>query len=222
MRLGTLSRYAAISGSLVVSFAGVSHGQLPGTPVLQNAFVNPGITAAVNVANLGGSSSYAAAAAWAPGSARFQLSAGIGLQTHTANSTHTLFGGRLNFPIFGANGNLGVSAFAGYGALTGGTIDSTVAKALMPIGATVSYRREIGSNRGVSMYASPVYEAVSRGGGASSVSVFRGDVGMDIGITSSIGVTLGIEFGGKEPDGSGKPTGTAFGAALSYAIGAGR
>jgi hypothetical protein len=72
------------------------------------------------------------------------------------------------------------------------------------------------------MYASPVYEAVSRGGGASSVSVFRGDIGMDIGITSSIGVTLGIEFGGKEPDGSGKPSGTAFGAALSYAIGGGR
>jgi hypothetical protein len=97
-----------------------------------------------------------------------------------------------------------------------------VTRALIPIGATVGYRRAIGDSRGISVYASPVYEAVNRGGNASNVGVFRGDVGLDVGITSAIGLTLGIEFGGTQPDGSGKPSGTAFGGAISYAIGSHR
>jgi hypothetical protein len=122
----------------------------------------------------------------------------------------------------GATSNLGVSIFAGYGAISGGTIDSSVTKALIPIGATVGYRRAIGDTRGLSIYASPVYEAVNRGGGAANASVFRGDIGLDVGITSAIGLTLGIEFGGHQPDGSGKPSGTAFGGAISYALGSRR
>jgi hypothetical protein len=196
--------------------------QMPGTPVLQNAFANPGITAGVDAAGLGGAQSYAAAVAWAPRSARFQLSGGIGMQRRTSFPTRTIYGARVNVPVIGAASSLGVSVFAGYGGLTGGIIDSTVAKSVIPVGATVSYRLAFGTGHGVSVYGSPVFESITRGGGASNVSVFRGDVGVDVGITSAIGATLGVEFGGNQPIGSGKPSGTAFGAALSYAISAGR
>jgi hypothetical protein len=196
--------------------------QMPGTPVLQNAFANPGITAALDVASLGGASSYAAAGVWAPGSAHFQFSGGIGVQTRTSSPTRTVYGFRLNVPLIGAAGNFGASIFAGYGGLSGGGIDSSTTKALLPLGATLAYRLGFGGGHGVSIYGSPVYEAVTRGGGAGSASVFRGAVGLDIGITSAIGATLGIEFGGKSDPESGKPSGTAFGAALSYVIGGGR
>jgi len=208
---------------VAISALGASAGaQMPGTPTLQNAFANPGFTAAIDGASLSGASSYAAAFAWAPGSARLQFSAGVGFQTRSGSSTRTVYGGRLNIPVYGAQSSLGASVFAGYGGLTGGTIDSTVSKALIPVGATVSFRHTIGSNHGVSLYGSPVYEWVTRGGGASTVGIFRGSLGLDVGITSAIGATLGLEFGSKQPPESGKPSGTAFGAAISYAIGAGR
>ena len=213
-------RYAAIAAAL--SAGGTAVAQMPGSPTLQNAFVNPGITAAVDASGLGGAQTYAVAAAWAPGSARFQFSGGIGAQTRTGASTRTALGARLNFPVIGATSSFGVSVFAGYGAIAGGAaMDSSVTKALIPVGATASYRHAFGS-RGFSIYGSPVFESVTRGGGASNVSVFRGAIGLDLGITSAIGLTLGLELGGKQAEGSGKPSGTAFGAALSYALGARR
>jgi hypothetical protein len=193
--------------------------QMPGTPVLQNAFANPGITAALDVSSLGGASSYAAAGAWAPATGRFQVSGGIGLQTRTGAGTRTLYGARLNVPVVGATSSMGISLFAGFGGLSGGGIDSSVARTVFPLGATIGYRAALGTGHGVSIYASPVYEAITRGGNSGSASVFRGALGLDVGITSAIGATVGIEFGGKQAEGSGKPSGTAFGAALSYVIG---
>jgi hypothetical protein len=221
-RILILCRGAALSSLLILSVARPSRGQLPNTPVLQNAFANPGITAAVDASSLSGWSSFAGAAAWAPASGRLQLSAGVGAQTHSGEPTRTVYGGRLNIPVAGATSAFGFSAFVGYGGLSGGTVDSTVAKALLPVGVTAGYRKAVGTTRGVSIYGSPVYEWVTRGGGASTVSVFRAALGMDLGITSSIGLTLGLEFGSKQSEGSGKPSGTAFGGAISYAFSAGR
>ena len=223
MRFGTLWARLVVSGAMVALIGGTAEGQMPGSPTLQNAFVNPGITAAVDASGLGGAQTYAAAAAWAPGSARFQFSGGVGAQLRTGASSRAAYGARINIPVMGATSSFGVSVFAGYGAISGGgAMDSSVTKSLIPVGATASYRRVIGTSRGVSIYGSPVFESVTRGGGASNVSVFRGAVGVDLGITSAIGLTLGLEVGGKQANGSGKPSGTAFGAALSYAIGAKR
>lgn len=223
MRFGTMCVGLAAGGAMVALIGATAEGQMPGSPTLQNAFVNPGITAAVDASGLGGATTYAVAAAWAPGSARFQFSGGVGAQLRTGVSTRTAYGARLNIPVIGATSSFGVSVFTGYGAITGGgAMDSSVAKALIPVGATASYRRVIGTSRGVSIYASPVFESVTRGGGASRASVFRGALGLDLGITSAIGLTLGMELGGKQAEESGKPSGTAFGAALSYAIGARR
>jgi len=222
MRVGTMWARMTVAGAMVASVGGAAGGQMPGSPTLQNAFVNPGITAAVDASGLGGATTYAAAAAWAPGSARFQFSGGVGAQLRTGSSTRTAFGARLNFPVMGATSSFGVSVFAGYGAVTGGAaFDTSDTKALIPVGATASYRHAFGS-RGFSIYGSPVFESVTRGGGASNTSVFRGAIGLDLGITSAIGLTLGVELGGKQAPESGKPSGTAFGAALSYALGARR
>ena len=223
MRFGAKWARLVVGVAMVAGIGGAAEGQMPGSPTLQNAFVNPGITAAVDASGLGGATTYAAAAAWAPGSARFQFSGGVGAQLRTGASTRTAYGARLNFPVMGAASSFGVSVFAGYGAISGGgAMDSSVAKALIPVGATASYRRTIGSSRGFSIYGSPVFESVTRGGGASRATVFRGAIGVDLGITSAIGLTLGAELGGKQAEGSGKPSGTAFGAALSYALGAKR
>ena len=223
MRFGMMWARVVTAGAMVGCVAIPAMAQMPGTPTLQNAFANPGITAALDAAGLGGAQSYAAAVAWAPGSARFQFSGGIGAQRRTGASTRTAYGARLNIPVMGATSSFGVSIFAGYGAISGGgDMDSTVTKALIPVGATASFRRAIGTSRGFSVYGSPIFESVTRGGGASNASVFRGAVGVDLGITSAIGLTLGLELGGKQPVESGKPTGTAFGAALSYALGARR
>lgn len=212
-----LYRAFAIAGAS--SFGAAAHAQMPGTPTLQNAFANPGMTAAVDFASLGGASSYALAGAWAPGSARFQLSAAVGIQTRSGSSSRTVYGGRLNFPILGAASSFGVSAFAGYGAISGAA-DSTVTKSLIPIGATASYRMAMGSSHGVSIYGSPIYELIGRGGGAKGVSLFRGALGLDVAITRAIGATIGVELGKAASAGSGQPSGTAFAAAVSYALGA--
>lgn len=221
-RTGSSCGGVSLSCLLIIALAHVGEGQLPNAPVLQNAFVNPGVTAALNFSNLSGASSYAGAAAWAPGSARFQFSAGLGAQTHLSEPTRTIYGARVNIPFVGATSSVGFSAFVGYGALSGGSLDSAEAKSLVPIGVTAGYRKAVGSTHGFSIYGSPIYEIVTRGGGASNVNVFRGAIGLDVGITSSIGLTLGLEFGGSEPTGSGKPSGTAFGGAISYAFSAGR
>ncbi|MFL5613334.1 MAG: hypothetical protein ACJ796_06700 [Gemmatimonadaceae bacterium] len=222
MPFGKLWWGMAACAAPILGVAQTLGAQMPGSPVLQNAWANPGLTAAFNFSHLSGASSYAGAVAWSPGSARFQLSGGVGAQTRSNSSTSAAYGVRLNVPVIGATSSLGVSLFAGYGAISGGTIDSSVTKALIPIGATVGFRKAIGETHGLSIYASPVYEAVNRGGGASNVGIFRGDVGLDVGITSAIGLTLGVEFGGSQPQGSGKPSGTAFGGAISYAIGSHR
>src|SRR5205823_49256 len=83
-------------------------------------------------------------------------------------------------------------------------------------------RPGLGTGHGVSIYGSPIWESIGRGGGASTTSVFRGALGLDVGITSTLGATIGVELGQNGAAGSGKPSSTAFGAAVSYVIGAGR
>lgn len=193
--------------------------QMPGAPTLQNAFAAGGITTALDFSTLGASSTYAAAAGWAPASGRFQLSLGAGAQLRSGAPTRTVYGIRANVPIYGATGRLGASVFGGYGGLSGGKIDSTVAKSLVPVGATVSFRFAGATGRGFSVYASPLYEWVTRGDSAKTATVMRGAAGLDVGLTPAIGVTLGVEIGKRYDASAGKPSGTAFGVAVSYALG---
>jgi hypothetical protein len=219
----TVSRLSFVMMSLLTLAPAAGGAQMPGVPVLQNAFANPGITAALDVASQGGASTYGLAAGWAPGSARFQLSAGLGIQTRTKTPNRTVYGGRVNVPVYGTRGgSLGASLFGGLGALAGRDLDSGLAKNVIPAGATISYRLNLGASHGVSVYGSPMYQWITRGGSAGNTSVFRVSAGLDVAVTNAIGLTLGVELGQTGEPGSGKPTNTAFGAGLSYVLGGAR
>jgi len=86
-----------------------------------------------------------------------------------------------------------------------------------PIGAAVGYRKAIGSNHGVSVYATPSYVFFT--GGTKTENLFRAAIGADVGITSSFGATAGVEFGQTRPRGFGGPSGTSYGVGVSYAFG---
>ena len=93
-------RIAALLG---VAIAGAADAQLPGAPVLQNAWATPGLVAAVNLGGGSDGSVYAAAVGWSPGSGRFQLSAGAGAQSRTGTGSKGAYGLRVAVPLGGAS-----------------------------------------------------------------------------------------------------------------------
>jgi len=218
--LGTLATAALAA----VCAAPRASAQLPGLPVLQNAFVGPGFAAAVNGGGGGGASAYAAALGWAPRSARFQISVGAGA-FRSGGETGGAFGARVAVPVFSfMNGNLGIAAFAGVGGARGPT-DPPRGRAGLgqaPLGAAVGYRRALGATRGFSVYAAPFvgfFRSDFGDAGSESATLIRLSVGGDFAITRAIGVTAGLEAGAtRDDDGSG-PSGALWGVGISYAFG---
>ena len=104
--------------------------QLPGVPVLQNAFANPGFTIAVNYGRSDSVQAYAGAVSWAPASARFQLTAGFGSIDPKGADRSQGWGARASVPITQTmmGGKLGIGAFAG----VGGASDSSNSSAGTP------------------------------------------------------------------------------------------
>jgi hypothetical protein len=196
--------------------------QLPGLPVLQNAFVGPGLAAAVNVGGGSGASAYAAALAWAPRSGRLQVSLGGGAFV-SSGSTGGAFGLRAAMPVFSLmNGNLGIAAFAGIGGAQGPReARGRAGLGQVPVGAAVAYRRALGATRGFSVYAAPFFEYFRSDfgeAGNESAGLFRVSVGGDFAVTRKIGVTAGLETGAARDDGPG-PSGLLWGVGVSYAFG---
>jgi hypothetical protein len=201
--------------------------QMPGLPVLQNAFVNRGLTLAADGG--GGSNAWSAGAAAALGtsSGRLALSGGIGAFTPDGGGARTAWGIRLSGTLFSfASRTLGLGAFVGYGGAGGGKIDAgpapgdtTTSDALtqIPLGAAVGYQHRFGG-LGMSIYASPAYVWYNKGGGGTSSGVFRIPIGLDIGISRSFGLTLGAEFGSDAAKGSLGPRGSLYAAGLSYVL----
>jgi hypothetical protein len=231
----------ALAMALLASWATPAGGQIPGAPVLQNAWATPGIVGAIDVGGGSGASVYAAAVSWAPGSGHFQLSGGGGIETGSGVKSRGVYGVRAAIPLGGASSTFGFAAFAGVGggpsrttsvATCGGLLpcpvcptgatcpvvaDSVTNTAEVPVGVAAGWRHAIGATHGVSLYATPSYVFFS--GGTKGRGLFRAALGGDVGITSSLGATLGIEFGGKRQRGLGGPTGSLYGFGLSYALG---
>lgn len=209
--------------ALIAAFVGppTLAAQLPGTPVLQNAWATPGIVVALDVG--GGSSgngpAYAGAAAWAPSSGRFQLSAGAGMQTFSAAPSRAVFGARASVPLKELmGGNLGIGAFVGVGGGSVNVSDSLRTKSVVPAGLAIGYRRAVGTaGRGFSVYADPNYQYQS--GSKNSKGYFRVGFGLDAGITSRFGVTVGLESGATAAPGFVGPHGTLFGVGASMKLG---
>ena len=192
----------------------VVHGQLPGLPVLQNAFANPGITVGLNYGRAVNLTGYAAAVAWAPGSGRFAISGGVGSAKPDDSTSSVAYGGRVSVPVLHLlQGALGVGAFGGFG--TWPFADRSVAI----LGIAAGYQRPIGS-LGVSVHAAPSYQRYSISSKTEDVSggLFRFAAGVDVSFGGRYGATLGFESGAKRRTDALGTSSSIFGLGLSYAL----
>ncbi len=195
--------------------------QVPGVPVLQNAFANPGLAFAANFGAGGGQSFFGAAAAWGLGGGRLQVSGAAGVQRDN-DASRGAYGGRVAASVWtSAGGALGVGAFAGIGGAPrtrdDAGVDNNPALLNIPAGLTIGYRRPLGAVRGFSVYASPMYQwsRAEIGNVSGSEGNFAGAVGVDFALTQSIGLTAGAQFG----KGSGDDNGSLLGFAVSFVPG---
>lgn len=193
--------------------------QVPGLPVLQNAFSNAGLAFAGNFGAGSGHSYYGAAAAWGLGSTGTFLVSGAAGAERSNGATRGAYGGRASMRLWASTAGLGLSGFAGVGGAMRtrtGSVLTNPAVLMTPVGVSIGYRRALGTTRGISAYASPFYRWV-RTDSATAVSSgsFRVSAGVDLSLTPSIGITLGGEGGGS----SGGRTSTAFGAGVTFVTG---
>ena len=203
----------------VASLGQTAYAQVPGTPVLQNAFVAPGLALAGNLGSAGsGRGFFGAAAAWGLGS-RFQLSAGAGAQ-RSRDVSRGAYGARAAMNVWSnGGGSFGVGAFVGVGGAARTRNDLIVTNpAVMniPAGVSMGYKRPMGTTRGFSVFASPFYSWTRSDSGIVSQ---KGDIrfsgGVDVAISQSFGVTVGGEFG----SGKSSTQRNAFGAAITFVPG---
>lgn len=235
--------FSGLVACAALSIGGAANAQIPGAPVLQNVWATPGMVGAVDLGGGSDGSMYAGAISWTPTSGRFEVSGGLGYRSRTGVPGSAVYGLRVAMPFGGASSTFGFAGFAGIGggaastahtrvsctttpSATGCgvipapdsvTIDSTASTTEVPVGVAIGWRHAIGANHGISVYATPSYVFYS--GLAKSTGLFRGAIGADFGITSRIGATAGIEFGGSRARGLGGPSGSVYGVGVSYAFG---
>ena len=208
--------------ALAIAGAATAQAQVPGVPVLQNAFANPGLAFAANFGGGGGQTFFGAAAGWGLGSGRFLVSGAAGVQ-RANEATRGAYGARASVNVWNSKGGaLGAAGFVGFGGAprTRDESNATTNPAVMnvPAGLSIGYRRSLGATRGISAYVSPMYRWTR--GEANDVAVSGGNlagaIGVDFAISQSFGVTAGADFGkGSGDDG----TSSTFGFAVSFVPG---
>jgi hypothetical protein len=202
----------------MVAYATQAAAQMPGAPLLQNAWAAPGSIVALNFGGGSDGQVYGAAGSWTTATARLQLSGGIGIRSGdgSGSGTNTVYGLRLAVPLGGRSAAFGFGAFAGVGAGTA-PADSLASATTFPIGVAIGWRHSLGATAGLSVYATPSYTFLTAE--SSQTGLMRASVGVDVGLTRAIGITVGTEFGQGRPGTEGGPSGTLFGLGLSYALG---
>jgi hypothetical protein len=161
--------------------------------------------------------SYGAAGAWSPMSAKYQLSAGIAYLDPKFGSGTATYGARLMVPVLNRSAPFGVAPFVG----VGGASMSGVTHWQIPLGISAGYRRALGtSGRGISAYVSPFYTwaRVRESGQTSTHGLFRVSFGVDAAVLPQVGVTVGYETGATASGAQAGPTGGIFGLGVSYAL----
>ena len=206
-----------VAATAAVVMAASAEAQMPASPVLQNVWATRGFVGAIDIGGGADGTVYAGAVSFS--ASRLQFSGGLGYETRTGMSDRTVYGIRAAMPFGGATSAFGLAAFAGVGGGNTSTTgpDSAASRAQIPLGVAVGWRKAVGSSHGVSLYADPEYVLFS--GGSASGGLFRLGLGADVGITTSLGATLGAELGGTRPRGVGGPSGVLYGVGLSYAFG---
>jgi hypothetical protein len=194
-----------------------ARAQMVSVPVLQNAFLNPGVTLGANFASAKQETVYGGAVAWAPARSIVQLSAGLALFNPDTGSSRATWGARAMVPIpkVGTR-SIGVAAFAGVGGVSVGGATET----WIPVGATVGYRRALGERRAISLYVAPFlnWARLKQDTVSAGTGFFRVSVGLDVVIVPQLGLTVGYEGGGRASTGEPGPAGGLFGVGLSYAL----
>lgn len=221
-RIPPSARAAALAAVLVAASVRAADGQMPGLPVLQNAFANPGITVAGNVGYSADALAYGAAAAWAPGSARYVISGGVGglttdvLSVDDEQVTVPAAGVRVSVPVALLwEDALGVAVFAG----AGGATRDEWRQVDVPVGAGIGWRRAFGVSRGISVHAAPMIRWSRNSfedGSSSSATLFRFAAGVDVTLSPSFGLTIGIETGPRDEDAAPTLARNVGGAGISY------
>jgi hypothetical protein len=208
-----------MGGALTIAASAAA--QVPATPVLQNAFANPGLAVAANFGSGAGQSFYGAAAALGLGTGKLQLSGAAGAARRNG-ATRGAYGGRLAASVWSSSGGaLGVGAFAGVGGAArtqAAGVVTNPAVMTVPAGVTLGYRHALGTSRGMSAYVSPFYRWMRTDSGtvASSGSM-RVSLGLDFAFSQSFGATFGVELGQSNKGSTGN-SGT-LGAAISFVPG---
>jgi hypothetical protein len=216
---GRTARRVALGAWALILLAKPITAQMLGAPVLQNSWATPGIVGAFDFSG-GDGELYAAAAAWTPAAGRFQLSGGAGIRSGSDSRSKYVYGVRAAMLFGGLESSIGLGAFAGVGGGGGGTatgVDTLASTTAIPIGISAGWRHSLGATRGISVYASPSY--VFYTGGDDNDGLVRAGLGVDMGLTRSIGVSAGIEFGQTRSHGAGGPSGTLYAFGLSYVLG---
>jgi hypothetical protein len=195
--------------------------QVPGLPVLQNAFSNRGLAFAANFGSGSGHSYYGAAGAWGLGATGAFLVSGAAGAERSNDATRGAYGGRASMRLWASASGIGVAGFAGVGGAmrtrTGSGVLTNPAVTIVPVGASVGYRRALGATRGISAYVAPFYRWMRADSGTVvSTGSFRVSGGVDLTLTPSIGVTLGGEGGGGS---SGGRASGAFGVGITFVPG---
>ena len=217
-----MRRHASVRRALVTAilagFPVVSNGQIPGQPVLQNAFTNPGWAFGVNYGDSDEALGYGGAVAWGNASAKLGVSLGVGVWDPSQGDNVFAWGARgMWSPLRFGRDQLGAAVFAGVGGARQGELDLIE----VPIGISAGYRAAIGDSRGISVYVAP-FLRLSRadlGGGAGETNaLFRASVGVDVAVLPRVGVTLGYEFGATADAGEPGPNGGIFGLGVSYVM----
>ena len=228
MFVGSISKRAhrstlTLFGALALLAPATAVAQAPGTPVLQDAFLNPGLAVAANFGGGGGQSFFGAAAGYGLGSGRIQASAAAGVQ-RSNEAKRGSYGARVAANLWtSASGALGAALFGGIGGATRtrdeAGLTTNPAVIAVPVGASVAYRRAIGKTRGVAAYVSPLYRWTRAETDLlkTSTGSFGGAVGVDFAISPSIGFTLGAEFG--KSGGSAGKSSSIIGGAVSFVPG---
>ncbi len=190
--------------------------QMTATPVLQNAFVNPGFTLGVNFGGGDGARAYGGAVAWAPANERAQFSGGLAWVDPDNGTGAVTWGLRAMIPVLAPTRPWNVGIFGGIGGLSTGGRSTW----RLPFGASFGYRRALGASRGISGYVAPFYcwSRLRQQGATTTHGDVRIGFGVDAAVLTGVGITLGYETGATADAGEPGPTGGIFGIGISYAL----
>jgi hypothetical protein len=213
--------------------------QAPGLPVLQGAFLGPGLAAAINVGRSSGRTGTLAAVGFGTRRGRAHLDLGAGIEggsTPGYDGNSLTYGARIAVRALQLlDERVAVTPFLGFGStrakvanvatagppVTARDTGRTLQIDQIPAGVAIGGRLAIGGERAVALSVTPFYTRYRQSG--LSTEATRGRVRVagviDAAVTARIGLTLGIEAGQKADGGLPGPRGTQVGGGVSFAFG---